>query len=70
MQGRYIAAIAIAAFAGASLHPALDLSWHAVALISVGAAMLLGAHGVDRYKEALRGVEAGSIAVKSEGDEQ
>jgi hypothetical protein len=66
MRRRYIAATIIAAYAAAGLHPSVSVTWQLVALVAIGAGLLIGAHGVDRYKEALEGVSAGAVAVDSE----
>lgn len=69
MKRRYIAATAIAAFAAADLHPDLAASWPTVALVAIGAALLIGAHTLDQYVESLDGVRAGALDVDADDGE-
>jgi len=68
MPRRYIAAFAISLYAAAGLHPQVVVSWQIVSLVALGAAVLIGAHAVDQYVEALDGVSAGAVRVDTEAD--
>lgn len=68
MRKRYIAAIAIALYAAAGLHPQVAISWQIVSLVALGAAILLGAHFVDRYVGALDGLTVGAASVDADDE--
>jgi len=70
MRKRYIASLAIACYAAAGLHPQVVVSWQIVSLVALSAAILIGAHAVDQYVEALDGVSAGAVTVDTEGDRE
>jgi hypothetical protein len=66
MKRRYIAAFAIAIYAAAGLHPSVAVSWQIVSLVALAACVLLGAHAVDRYVDALDGVRVGAAEVDAD----